>query len=761
MRHFTKKSCMMAALACGTILSTPVHAADVEPAAQSSAPADGAETDSSAGGGDIVVTARRTAERLQDVPVAVTAISNTQLENMQIRNLTDIQRLAPSLSITPLNGAGNSASIQIRGQIQTTAGIGVDPSTGAYLNEVYMARPAGLDAALFDVSSVQVLKGPQGTLFGRSSVGGALLIETKRPEAGFGGYVNAAIESPWGYNAEAAINIPLGAGVGLRLAGLRQYVEGYTKVLNGDYRLDDRNRWAARATFEAELTPTLTTTFIGDYYHAKGNGPAFFAKTYNPALVTSATAPGAAYLAAIAQQATLGWHEKISQFKPVNYAQVYGIANITTWNVSDNLTVKNIAGGRWVNADDTVDHDGTTATILSTRVTSDTKQFSEELQLQAKLFDSLNLIVGGYYFWETGNDYSNSYVRRSETSTARTQNRFTGTNTSYSGFGQANYTLPIGVPAHIFAGIRFTRDKREITFENRNVNADGSTTCVVAGAPANCIKPAEETFPATTWTVGFDVRPVQPIMFYGTIGRGYRSGGFNGRATSLAQQAPFEPEFVTSYEVGLKSNFDLGGDTRLMFNASAYSMDYTNIQRALIVIAAGAPVSVVINTPAARIQGFELESTLRFGSDVSLSGFLGYTNPKYKKFLDNGIDRSNDKFTFVPKLQAGATLDVTAFRSETIGDIGFNLNYAHRSQMEMEIVNFPGSVVDSYDLVNLALRWEKVLGSRVTAELYAKNLFDSEYEVGGFGAAGSVGVANVIHGPPRVVGLSLRIPFGN
>jgi iron complex outermembrane receptor protein len=747
---FRDRNAYLAVIACTSILAGTANAQTAPQEAAAAAASD-----------DIVVTARRTAERLQDVPVAVTAVTGQQLESLQIRNLTDVQRLSPSLSITPLNGASNSASIQIRGQVQTTAGIGVDPSTGAYLNEIYMARPAGLDAAIFDINSVQVLKGPQGTLFGRSSVGGAVLIETKRPTDSFGGYVSAALEDPWGYSLEGALNVPLGEGIGLRVAGLRQYIDGYTKVLNGNYRLDDRDRWAGRATLQAQLTDTLTTTFIGDYYRSSTNGPAFFAKTYNPALVNATTAAGAAYLTAFAKQQTLGFHEKESQFKPFNYARVVGIANITTWDASEGLTFKNITGGRWVKADDTADHDGTTATILSTRVTSNTKQFSEELQLQAKPMEGLDLIVGGYYFWETGYDHSNSYVRRAETSVARTQNRFTGTNTSASLFGQANYSLPIDIPAHIFAGIRRTRDKREITFENRNVNADGSFSCVVAGAPANCIKPAEKSFNATTWTFGFDIKPVEEAMLYGTVGRGYRSGGFNGRATSLPQQAPFSPEFVTSYELGIKSNWDLGGSTRLMFNAAAYTMDYTNIQRALVIISAGAPVSVVINTPSARIRGFELESTLRFGRDVSLGGFIGYTKPQYKKFIDNGVDRSNNKFTYVPKLQAGATLDATVYRSDRLGDFGFNLNYAYRSQLQQEIINFPGSVVDAYHLVNLSVRLENAFGSKASVEVYAKNLFDKDYEIGGFGAAGSVGVANVIHGAPRVVGVSLRVPFGN
>jgi iron complex outermembrane receptor protein len=744
-----ERSVSLALLVAGSV--SAAAQAQVSPEPPAAQPASGA-------GEDIIVTARRVGERAQDVPIAITAISPMQIERQQIRTLTDIQKLSPSLSITPLNGSSSSASVQIRGQVQTTAGIGVDPSTGVYINEQYLARPAGLDAAVFDVASVQVLKGPQGTLFGRSSVGGALLVETKRPGKDFGGYVSAAIETPYGYTLEGALNLPVSENIGVRLSGLRQYVEGYTKVLNGDYRLDDRDRYALRGTVQMEFG-SFKNVFVADYFHSSANGPAFFPVTFNPLLVSSTSVVGAQYRAAIAEQATLDWHEKNSQFKPFSRAHTGGVNNITTFEVSPEITLKNIIGARWQYANDTVDHDGTVAPVLSTKVESDTRQFSEEFQVQAKPIDSLSIIAGGYYFWEKGHDFSNSYVNRPETATARTQNRFEAKNENVSAFTQANYTLPTSFPAHVFAGIRYNKDKRNIIFENRSVNADGSFTCIVGGAGADCHKPASKSFPATTWTAGFDVRPVEPVLLYGTVGRGYRSGGFNGRATSLAQQVPFEPEFATSYEIGAKTNWSLGGNVRAMLNVAAYTMDYTNIQRALVVISAGAPVSIVINTPSARIRGVELEGNLRFGSDITLSGFFGYTDPKYKKYIDNGVDRSDNKFTFVPKIQSGATLDWTVLRSQQ-GDFAFNLNYAHRSALQLEVVNFPGSVVAGYDLVNASVRWDKIVGTRLSTEVYAQNLFDKDYEVGGFGAAGSVGVANVIHGAPRVVGLRVRLPFG-
>ncbi|MDB5575558.1 MAG: hypothetical protein JWR80_734 [Bradyrhizobium sp.] len=710
--------------------------------------------------GDILVTARRTSERLQDVPVAVTAIGAGELVTAQIRSLTDVQRLSPSLSITPINGVGTSATVAIRGQVQTTAGIGVDPSTGVYINEVYVARPAGLDAAVFDVANVQVLKGPQGTLFGRNSVGGAVLIETQKPRSDFGGYLDASLQTPYGYTLEGALNVPLGHDIALRVAGLRQYTQGYTTVINQNFKLDDRNRWAGRATLQGKFGG-FNTALVGDYFHSDANGPAGFPLAPNTAIAVSSNPIYATYIADYNASLTRDFHSTQTSGPVGGKATTGGLSDTSTLELTPHFTLKNIVGFRWQKSNDFVDLDGSVATVQYVNVRSTTHQFSEELQLQSSLFDdSLSLIAGGYYFSEAGYDRSESYTRVPQTSIARNQNRFYAINKSWSGFAHASYTLPIGVPAHIFGGIRYTEDKREIHFESQATAASGAVTCTVVGTPVGvCRLDAQKTFPATTWDAGVDIKPVGGLMFYGSVSRGYRTGGFNGRATTVVQQAPFEPEFVTSYETGAKLDWHSGG-LRGTFNLAAYYADYTNIQRATIVTSGSSVSGIVINAAKARIKGLEAEASIHFSPDLSLRGFWSVTDAAYKQFLIGTTDLSANQFSFVPKYQAGATLDWEFAKTGSSGEFGLDLNYSHKSGYFLDVVNFPGAQTRPYDIANATLRWDHVLGGRLSASVFVNNLFDSDYDVGGFSLATTLGVAEVMRGAPRVVGLSLHLPFG-
>ena len=753
-QFISRTSVSMTALLIATAFPAVAQAQDTPatPTVDQSAEAQGDDQ-------QVFVTARRTEERLQDVPVSVTAISATELQNAGVQDLTDVQQLSPSLNITPLNGVGTAATVSIRGQVQTTAGIGVDPSTGVYMNEVYMARPAGLNASIFDVQNVQVLRGPQGTLFGRNSVGGAVLIETRRPGPDLGGYVDISVEDPWGYSLEGALNLPITEGVALRVAGLRQYVRGYSRVENADYRLDDTDSWSGRATLDIRVGD-VRSTFIADIYHSSVNGPANVPLPFNPALMTAANPLRALYVQQYNASLNRPFRLASQSQRTYGRSDTGGVANITTWDISPDVRVKNILGYRYQRSDDLVDHDALAADILYTRVESDVRQFSEELQLQASLFnDTLDLILGGYYFYEEGYDRSNSYVLRPPTSTARGQNRFTAENSAISGFAHVSWTVPIGVPAHLFGGIRLTRDTRVMFFQSRNVLANGSFQCTVTGGGPACSVRAEEDFPATTWDIGADVTVVPGVMLYASVARGYRTGGFNGRATGLTQQLPFQSEFVTSYEAGVKTEWETGG-VRGTFNLSGFYADYSDIQRTTVINGPSGPQSSVANAASAHVQGLEAEVSVIVNRDIRARAFYSYIDPKYDEYMDSGVDRSANEFPFVPRHQAGATVDWIVARGAAGDEFGVNFNWSYRSGFFLEIINSPTTKVEGYHLFNAALRWENIRGSGISAELYAQNLFDNEYNRGGFSVYTSVGSANVVRGEPRVIGLSVRVPFG-
>ena len=287
-------------------IATPIRAQDAPVAARpdaKTAVADDAST--------IVVTARRREERLQDVPVAVSVISGDQLARQNITSMNEFQRLVPSLTITASSGRGNSANVMIRGQRQNDNTIFADPSAQVYINEVNAPRTSGLDTTAFDLESVQVLKGPQGTLFGRNSTGGAILLTTRKPGDVSAGYIRTYLEGPLGAGIEAAGDLPIAEGVALRLAGNYQYRRGYTRVVdpgsilntapfnttlagtfaqvNRGQRLDDRNRWVGRATLDLRPTDTVRSTFVGEAFQSHENGLGTFGFNYLPNFVGGGT----------------------------------------------------------------------------------------------------------------------------------------------------------------------------------------------------------------------------------------------------------------------------------------------------------------------------------------------------------------------------------------------------------------------------------------------------------------------------------------
>jgi iron complex outermembrane receptor protein len=719
---------------------------------------------------DIVVTARRTSERLQDVPVAVTAISGDAIERRNLRSVADIQALTPSLNFTSVNAQGSKSAIALRGQRQSALGINVDPSVGVYVNELYMAR-AAIDTSLYDLESVQILKGPQGTLFGRNTTGGAVLVSTKKPGDYLGAYVRGQVEDPWGYVLEGALNVPLGEGNGLRIAGIRQYRRGYNEISNQNMRSDNRNRYGGRATLSL-ASGGLKTLFVGDYFRWRENGVGTFPLARFPVFGSAATAPiYAAFDAALAVAAAsddLKERRTGATQRPFSRGRNYSALNVTTYDLTDGILFKNIVGYASSNTSDSIDYDATPVPVLSTAVTSGQKQFSEEAQIQGKSFDkALDWIVGAYYFRETGweSGMSNT-LTNPNTTIARNNNLFSAENSARSVFAHASYLLPVGLPAHIFGGLRRGNDKRSVLFRTRLISATGGITCSVAGAPATlgvvggaCELPASKSFNSTTWDVGLDVKPTNDLLLYGSVSRGYRTGGFNGRATTAFTQVPYNPETVLNYEAGFKYS-GLVGDMRTTLNVAAYHSKYDDIQQNIVFInSVGGISSSVINAAKARINGVEAELSIHPVRVLTLSGFYSLTDAKYTEFDQLGVDISYNKFAGVPRHTGGAALTWDVFEGAEAGNLQLNVNYRFSSGFQLDPINLAGSYAKAYSVWNGSLRLEKAFGTPATLEVYGKNIFDKTYTTGGFSSA-AIGFSSQTIGDPRVIGVGFRLPFG-
>lgn len=722
--------------------------------------------------GDIVVTARRTAERLQDVPVAVTALSGAMLERRNLTTVAEIQAFTPSLNFTTTNGQGAKSAVALRGQRQSGSGIGVDPSVGVYINELYMGR-ATIDTALYDLESVQILKGPQGTLFGRNTTGGAVLLSTKKPGDEFGGYAKAQFETPWGYTLEGALNAPLGENAALRIAGVRQYNDGYSQVVNRGTRIDGRDRVGVRGSLKFGGGP-LNTLFVGDYYRWHDSGIAFYPiRRINP---PGGNAVYNAYDAALAVQAAGNYlsQRKITNSGPTfSRGRTYSALNATTYQLTDTILVKNIIGIAASFDENAIDYDGTSANVLSTGVSADQHQFSEELQLQGKsLGGSLDWIAGVYFFHEWGYDHGGAFAGTDPTLPhTGTRNLFSADNKAISGFVHGSYLLPISVPAHLYGGLRRGEDTRRISFETvRDVAGQATPTCLVAGAPATlgviggaCQLTARKKYPSTTWDIGIDVKPVSGLLLYATVARGYRTGGFNGRAQAVAQQIPFNPEKVLNYEVGLKFSGDLGTMPTTL-NVAAYHSAYSDIQQNIIFVPPGGGISSsVINAAKGRVNGIEIEASIRPVESVTLSGFYSLTDAKYSQFTQavaagGTQDLSGNSFAGVPRNAGGVSLDWEVLDTPGFGKLRASGNVRFNGAYELDPI-FMGARIKAYTLANASITLEKAFGSPASIELYVKNIGDRIYGTGGFSSFAS-GFAAQSLGAPRIFGIGLKVPFG-
>lgn len=717
-----------------------------------------ASADQASGGlDDIVVTARRKEERLMDVPVAVTAKSGEALRAEGVQTLLDLGRVAPSLTVSQSPRGSNTPSFTMRGQRVIDTSLVLDPVVVNYFNEVPFMRPQGLNAALFDIQSVQVLRGPQGTLFGRNTTGGAVLVTTVQPSDRLEGNFETTVGNYSLLDAKGAFNIPLGEGAALRIAGTIRTREGFMRDRATGYDTNSQNYKAARATLKLEPTDDITSTFYGNYFQSKDHGTANVIYAVNPAIAS--LAPVLARLnAEVAANRADPW-SFINNDVPSETAKTYDFSNTTTINLSDSLVLKNVAGYRKINTFSKWDIDGSSLFLLRFNGESHIRQFSEELQLQGSS-RALDWIVGMFYFNEKGSDIATSNLPSSPT-----VDRPSGVyakNVSYSAFASGTYRFgETGLSLNL--GFRYTHDKK--VSDGLQKTGNSCTFRLLDGtviAPP-CLYHQEVSFNEPSWLASLNYKLNDELMVYAAHRHGYRAGGLQSRATSQAAALPYDPEKVDDVELGLKIDTDLGGMAKLRFNVAAYQAWYKDIQRQVSFISpiSGTLVSSIFNAAKSRIRGLEVEATLQPVAGLSLSGSFSYTDPKYKSFINNGVDvAAITPFGYIPKYTANAQISYTLPADDKGGEIMGTAGYRYQSRYYSADVVVPvGGYIDGWDLVNLRLDYNNIGGSGIGLSAYVNNLFNKAYFAYATNLTASSGYANGLRGDPRMYGVSARFEF--
>ncbi len=715
---------------------------------------------------EIIVTARRREENLQTVPISITAISPEAIKDNNVAALTDIQGLVPSLTVTTGNvGQRETANVAIRGQGYGT--IAGQPAVAMYLNEVpiiadYNGVLAGGTGLFFDLENVQILKGPQGTLFGRNTMGGAVLLQSARPKEEFGGRIQIGYGNYNNREIDAAVNLPIsGDKVLARFAFNRQVRDGISRVLStpsapSGIDMDNRDFWAVRGTLTARPVDGVKNDTIVTYQSYRSNGSANFltdievggfADTLYPATPTSR-----GIRAALAQQQLLGTrtHIPIDTDLDSTSGSLLAVENITSVDVTDNITLRNIFGFRKATFNYRADLDGTEFALFNV---VDNKyvaqQTSNELQLLGKSFGGrLDWVVGAFYS-DQGPPIRDRFDRLAirvvlpagtPASTINADSNRRLTLGSKAVFAQGTYDLS-GVVDNLklTGGLRYTWDDRSDSTRGAN----------------NVITSLISKSSALTYTLGLDYQIAENTLMYLASRRGYRSGGSTRASNGTLFR--FRPEFVTDYEFGLKSDWSLGG-VKLRTNGAVYYQDYSKIQVNQLIPFPGEPagINVTTNAGSARLWGAEFEAQIILTDNFQIGGNFSYLDFKYKKFAA-GVDG--------PALQAGITANRVPVKyglsarydlpvSETVGNISLRANYAWQDKFG----DFLGSAtIPSYGLLNLAINWDNVAGKPVDAQFFMSNATNKTYQSGGIGF---LGFAERTYGDPRMYGVRLSYRFG-
>ncbi len=765
---------------------------------------------------EIVVTARRREENLQDTPISVTALTGEELAASGAKDASDIGRSAPNVTfLTSTNSGGTSAfaGVFIRGVGQDDFLPTADPGVGIYLDEVYLGRASGGALRLNDVSSIQVLRGPQGTLFGRNTVGGAILVVSNKPETD---RVMGRIDLGYGSDdlRELGIvsNLPLSETSAIRVSAQGVLQDGYARSTSDPIlEFGKRKEYNVRAQLLVEPAENIRFILAGDYMYQRNtnvpgvaladtafdNPPSGLGTLYN-----GFVAPGSP--TGFFTPADLGSVDPIrtgSLGKINDDADVWGFSLTGEIELSDDIDLKLITSYRDIKANFASDNDGTIHRIAQTDDYLDQRQFSQEIQLSGKT-DNLQWIIGAYYFREIANDFNRvSVVPGSYNAVEalpvnlpagsgapvpcalQTFTPIPGTpflapppgfglgcpfniaNTTvdieldvttnvksrnFAGYGQMTYNLTDALS--VTAGLRWTYEKKDFFAStlNRAVTAR-------IGAPFYSVVPFtdDDSWSEFTPKIGLEYKASEDALLFASYARGFKSGTFNGRATDPAALGSVDPEIVDAFEIGAKTDL---ADRRLRVNGSIFYNKYSDIQLVVTANQNNQLINQFLNAAKADIYGGELEVTAVPVDGLTLNGSLGYAKSEIKKLdavvVANSSIREGNVLKKTPEWtwSAGATYVAPL----SFGDMSARVSYSYQTKIFHDPGNLPQTLEGGYGLLDasLALKLNK---PEMTLAVYGQNLTDKTYAGTIFQSGGGTTVFYPTRG--RQIGLRASLSF--
>lgn len=756
-------------IALATVLALTATAAFAE-AAPNDAPAAAADQDATAqsSGGimDIVVTAQRRRERTQDVPAAISAFGSEQLARQNVTGVETLARRTPGFYLG--SGGPLRPALFIRGVGSRAADAGSEVPVGVFLDDVYLGRTSSALGTLKDIERVEILRGPQGTLYGRNTIGGAVNIISKAPTDEFEGRLDLGASTYKGWNMLLAAGGPVtGSGnVRARFAVWRDKRDGYLTNLTDGHKILGVDNLGGRLRVDFDLSNDITFSGIADYSH-DGDGAGFVGirkgNAVNPNaafLVPSTTIPkssGQRYADYLNSNPTLD--RKVYGFTGKLVADLHG-AELTS-----------ISAYRGVEAHDTRDLDA--SSVLAAEQFSDerSKQFTQEVRLASTdggmltLDGHLTWLVGAYYYHDSSHrsdrfDLYSGSVLGALPGIKRSQASADYTTSSYALFSQITLNPVEGFDVTL--GARYSHDKK---------TALPSGTNTIPGTPIVSVY----TIPMLerSWS-SFDPKVVlayhfnKDINVYASYSRGFKSGGFQYVPLSAAQAAlAYDPEHLEAWEVGFKS---IILDNTIRFNAAAYQYDYSDMQVTQNVLQPNNTVAVLVtNAATSKIRGVDVEFVWKPIRQIELGATYNYLNAKFKHYtfappgipVTTATNFSDTALTRSPKNSFSVYGELTLPIGSNDGDVILRADYAYRSKFFFEpghgnIIygpTVPLTVQEGYGLLDLRATYR---AGPFSISAFAENVTNAYYlrSTISFGAT-------ITHfpGQPRVVGAQLGYRF--
>ncbi|MCP3735086.1 TonB-dependent receptor [Sphingomonas sp. RP10(2022)] len=783
---------LMLGVAAAALLAAPATAQTVATPVQDGTAAAETTPDTSATppeeNGDILVTARRRSESLLSVPIAVTAFSADKLDKLGAVDLTDIQNVTPNTTLKTARGSNSTLAAFIRGVGQQDPVPGFEAGIGIYLDDVYLNRPQAAVLDIYDVDRIEVLRGPQGTLYGRNTIGGAVKYVTKRlpsvPEtrikANYGSYDQA--------DGIVAASLPIGDLLRVGVAGARLSRGGFGR--NTNLNIDNYNKdiWAARGTVEFETPDTrLFVRITGDYTHDKSN-------PRNGHRLIPGLQSGAPVLADV-------FDTRAGLNFPRQDIKAGGLSMTANAKLTDQLTLRSISAWRKDDSFTPIDFDSLPAVDVDVPAIYRNEQTSQEFQLLYNS-DRLNGLIGYYYL---GAKASTGFGVLLSTTLPGFNAYTAGDVRTETSSVYGDFTFDFTPQFSLSLGGRYTWDERKSYVFKASyfgLTSEFGGTPIAVGAPATDFR-GRANYRRFTPRASISFKPTEDHLLYLSYSEGFKGGGFDprGSGTSAPISNPaagrtyqdiynylsFDPETVTSYEAGYKGS---AFDKRLTWALAGFYADYKDVQVPGSVGCLQNGVQsfcgITTNAAKARIKGVELESNAvlardfaGIGSSVSLTGTLGYIDARYRNFIGpTGVDVANVRvFQNTPKWTASGILTGNLPVGE--GLVTANSTVSYRSLTHQFETASPFLDQPRYTLLDAGITYAFGEGRRYSIGVYGKNLTDKRYKTSGYqyiastvagvpilnaaggysSTLGKEGIATAFYGNPRQVFVSVGAKF--